>query len=495
MRAMRHLLIPLTLLVPHLAGAMPLDCQTTDLLGDFLSGMREVRDRPETEAYVDSELYPVRVHYLLEDEHLVDPVLEALELSWAMEVEDWGWDHPDDDGGKGGSSAMDLYIYETDIGVGGYFSPEVLSTDDTHARCTGHLVVNRQSGGDWMGAVVAHELNHALQLWTDCVEDPQLMEGSAVFAEDWVFPGVEATWAFAAAFQQNCHLPLDYFAQGELQEYGSFLFLQYLAERFGDGTPRATAELWADSAQGSSGNNNPWIEALERWLEANWAADLALPTGDEQYVELAWREFGEWRFFLGEEWDPNHLTHGEVADTTIGIELPLIGTASDWSLREGPVVIDLYDPMAELSSSAAQIRYPETGWIVHADLEAESSEDRWALSMVSIDTGDDVILDRTYGVITRQEASVSTEVLDDVDVVLVVVADVGDGDLDPRQNDWESTGATLTLWVEEPDLPTDDDDDDTDDDPGGCDCTVAGHSSGATAATLLAIAAWARRRR
>jgi MYXO-CTERM domain-containing protein len=496
MRAMRHLPILLTLTFAGPAAAMPGTCETPDLVEDFLSGSRTVRDRPLTEAWIDSDLYPVRVHYLFEDEHLVAPVLEALELSWQMEVEGWGWDHPDSDGGGGGSEDLDLYIYETDIGVGGYFSPEVLSVDDTHARCTGHLVVNRHSGGDWMGAVVSHELNHALQLWTDCVEDPQLMEGSAVFAEDWVFPGVEATWAFAATFQQNCHLPLDYFVHGEMQEYGSFVFLQYLAERFGDDTPASTATLWADSVQGSSGNNNTWIDALERWLAANWPADLDFPSGDEQYVELAWREFGEWRFFVGEEWDPYHLSHGEVANTTIGIELPLIGTASDWSLREGPVVLDLYDPLAELSSSAAQIRYPEIGWIVHADIEAASAQDRWALSMISIDTGDDLVLDRTHGEITRGEASVSTEVIDDVDVVLIVVANVGDGDLDPRHNDWDGTDATLTLWVEDPEAPVDDDDDDGDDGDGGsCACRATPAEGGMAATTALLLAALVQRRR
>ncbi len=465
------LAILFTLLTPAAATAeLPLPC---GFVPPLLDG-RPDRERPDSDHFVDSDLYPIRVHYLVGDEGLVDATLEAAELSWEMEVEQWGWEEPGSDGGLGGTDGLDYYLADTEFG--GYASPDDWWEEADNVRCVGHIVINRLMDPDSVRITVPHEFNHVLQMWTDCAEDPQLFEASAVQAQDFVYPEYGSAWGFAAGYQEGYWRSLDYYDYAMPPQYGSFIFLQFLTERFGDGTPAETVALWEDATQGNWNNDNRWMDALERWLTEHWADDMPQPQGSETRTELAWQEFAEWRYFLGANWIGEHLQHGSPDTTYYGIELPLMGTASLASLEQGPVEIDAYEPMAELSSGAALIRHPEKGWVVHADLEADG--DRWALTLVSLDPGDDTILERVRGAVGQGEASVSTTVVEDTETIVVLVAQVGDGDLDNNADDWDGVDALLTVWVEQEEEPADDDDsvgddDDDDDDDDGRDCSCS----------------------
>jgi hypothetical protein len=273
----------------------------------------------------------------------------------------------------------------------------------------------------------------------------------------------------------------------------------------------STREIWDDSLQGDFGNSNTWMAALERWLEDHWADDLAAPTGDETYTEVAWREFSEWRYFLGANWLEGYLEHGHPDSLHYGIELPVAGTASLASLEEGPVDIELPHAMGELSSAAVLIRHPEEGWIVHADLTADTDSERWALSLVSLDTSTESVIERVIGDIAAGEAHASTEVLPGVDNIVAVIAQVGDGTLDPRQDDWSGDEAQIQIWIEGYEADDDDDDvadDDDDDDDGGSSlprvaegdgcgacATAPRRPAGATVLLTLLAAAFFRRAR
>ena len=505
---MRNLLVLLALIVPTTpAWSMPLPCGTM-----LMMQAGGTRDRPASDAFVDSDTYPIRVHYRFGAESLADVTLEAAELSWEMEVEQWGWEAPGGDDELGGSDALDYYLADTEFG--GYASPDEWWETGTQAHCVGHIVINRDMDPDSVRITVPHEFNHILQMWTDCAEDAQMFEASAVFAQDWVYPEYGSAWYFAAAYQAGWYNGLDFYEYAEPPQYGSFIFLQYVAERFADGSPVSTREIWDDATQGDWGNSNSWMEALERFLEAHWTGDLPDPDGDELYTELAWQEFSECRYFLGQNWIEGYLTHGSPDESGWGIELPLAGTASLASLEQGPVDIDLSHAMGELSSAAVQIRHPAEGWVIHADLEADSDSERWALTLVSLDGAEAEVLERVVGAIEDGEAHVSTEILADVETVIAVIAQVGDGNLDPTQDDWAGDDAEIQIWVEghegddDDDATGDDDDssagddDDTtdvpgdDDDGGGCSCSQRpATGTGAVAWLTLAAAAFFRRTR
>ena len=461
------------------------------------SPLEPTRDRPASDGHVDSQLYPIRVHFLAGDEDLAPTVLEAAELSWEWQVEEWGWDPPGPDEGLGGDDSLDYYLADTEFG--GYASPDDWFNTATHVRCYGHMVINRLMEADGIRMTVPHEFNHILQMWTDCIEDGQLFESSAVYAEDWPYPDLDYAWAFAASYQDGYYRALDYYDYAQPPQYGSFIFLQFLAERFGDGTPASTLALWNDATQGDWENTNTWMDALERWLEANWAEDLSDPADDELYSELAWQEFGEWRWFLGSHANDEHLTHGHP-DAPYGLELVPIGTASRATLEQGPTEIDLPHPMAELSAGVIEVRHPAEDWTVSAELTADEDGERWALSLVALDEDEDV-LDRVRGVIGETTATVESAVPEGTDTMLLVVAQVGDGTLDPNEEDWGSTDARVVVSSGMP--AADDDDDDGDDDlvlepgEGGCECRATSNPTPASviASLLLALAVIRQRRR
>ncbi len=288
-------LIQTLLLIPLASVALPAYAfQMCGFEPPFANGVPDLtRDRPASDGFVDSDLYPIRVHYLTGNEDLVAPLMEAAELSWQFQIEDWGWDAPDDDGNLGGDQSIDFYLADTNFG--GYASPDDYWSTGTQVRCSGHMVINRLMDANSIRITVPHEFNHLLQMWTDCIADPQLFEASAVYAQDWPYPELDSAWGFAAAFQEGFYRPLDYYDYAQPPQYGSFIFLQFLSERFGDGTPISTLELWQDATQGDWDNSNTWMAALERWLEAHWPEELPAPADGELFTELAWMEFGEWR--------------------------------------------------------------------------------------------------------------------------------------------------------------------------------------------------------
>jgi hypothetical protein len=245
--------------------------------------------------------------------------------------------------------------------------------------------------------------------------------------------------------------------------------LQYLSESMGDGTPASTLELWQGAHQPDADNSVTWMDALEQWLEPRWPGPQ--PMGDESYTELAWQEFAEWRYFVGEHADDEHFQHGWYSATDIGLELPNITTA-DFSLFVGePLERDLRFGMAETSSGVVPIRYPEVGASVTVDLVADAGEDRWALSLMSLDAVGGVI-DRVRGAIAPGEATVTAIVPEGTLQMITVVANVGDGVLDPNEDDWEGTSGVLVFSTDAEAAPADDDDSEPTEE-GGCECAAA----------------------
>ncbi len=462
-----------------------------DERGRFTGGARA---RPDSVGYVDSDYYDIRVHYQEHNEDLVDLVLAAANEAWRVEVDEWGWIAPGPDGGAGGSDALDIYI--ADAGdAAGYTAPEDHYSDGDRYVCPTYVVIDDNLGiDDLTRSTTVHEFNHVVQMWTDCAEDYQLFEASATITEEWIVEGYDWNWWMTAYFQDGCHRSLDYFEWSEPPQYGSFIFLQYLSERFDDGSMEPVVAIWDDARQGDAGNSNTWMDALERWLEAHWNDDVGAPKGDELYTELAWREFSEWRYFLGANADDDHWQIGRYDIEGNGLEMPHISTVNFDDLVTGPVEVDLRLAMAETSSGALPIRYPEEGWTIEVELEAEGDAERWSVTLLFLDASGAVV-NRALGDIGAGRSSVSGQVPGGALNGLVIVANVGDGVLDPREDDWDGTGARITVTASGGPAGDDDDGDGGDDGGDGCACSAAGGRASLVPVLLAAALAAGRRRR
>ena len=134
---MRTLTTLFVLLLPGLAAAATVP--PCGFVPPFSGEPRVHYQRPELDAFEDSDVFPIRVHYYFGDEDLIDPLMEAAEDSWEYQVEVWGWEAPDGDQGEGGSDAVDYYLYDTKFG--GYASVDEKGwwSTGTQVRCQGLL--------------------------------------------------------------------------------------------------------------------------------------------------------------------------------------------------------------------------------------------------------------------------------------------------------------------------------------------------------------------
>lgn len=135
-----------------------------------------------------------RIHYTLtgEDratERYVDYVVEALEESWQVQIEELGYNPPPTDGSMGGNALYDVYIRNligTEEDALGYASPQELIGDNPATEqveqfaATSYLAVDNdfydidlydyQTELGVLRATIAHEFHHAVQFGYDALE-------------------------------------------------------------------------------------------------------------------------------------------------------------------------------------------------------------------------------------------------------------------------------------------------------------------------------------
>lgn len=88
-------------------------------------------------------------------------------------------------------------------------------------------------------AFAIHEFFHAVQLYLDYSERAWLKEASSSWVEDVVYDSADSNHTSLAFFVPFPHIGLA--STGGDIEYGSFLFLQFLAERYGGGSEKGAA--------------------------------------------------------------------------------------------------------------------------------------------------------------------------------------------------------------------------------------------------------------
>jgi hypothetical protein len=179
---------------------------------------------------------------------------DTLEHVWSAEVDGLQFRHPPYDGDQ----LFDVTLEE--IGNQGYYGACMPASGATHATSS-CILDDDFSPAEFNGApainslrvTAAHEFFHAIQFGYDTSEDIWFMEGTAVWAEDQVYPAINDYLQYLA-YSAITHprTPADYNGMDGSQDlffrYGAVLFWKFLSEQFRD--PAIIRNIW-EYADGS----------------------------------------------------------------------------------------------------------------------------------------------------------------------------------------------------------------------------------------------------
>lgn len=172
---------------------------------------------------------------------------DELERVWRAEIEQLRFRPPPPDG----DGLFDVFLREIgDQGIYGACAPAqnlrhsvsscVLDDDFSPAEFGGAAPINS------LRVTAAHEFFHAIQYGYDTAEDIWLMEGSAVWAEDQVYPTINDYRQYLPySAIPHPRTPIDYqgITSSDLYyRYGAVLFWKFLSENFHD--PGIIRRVW-----------------------------------------------------------------------------------------------------------------------------------------------------------------------------------------------------------------------------------------------------------
>lgn len=181
---------------------------------------------------------------------------DTLEYVWTREVGTLGFRPPPNDG----DGLFDVTLEQlADQGLYGYCQPDSLAAPATSSCVLDNDYAAEEYGApplDSLRATAAHEFFHAIQFGYDVLEDLWFMEGSAVWAEEQVYPAINDYLQYLGQSAiSRPRTPTDYSGTDSFPDlfhrYGAVLFWTFLSERFG--TPAVVRRVWelADATRGS----------------------------------------------------------------------------------------------------------------------------------------------------------------------------------------------------------------------------------------------------
>ncbi len=178
----------------------------------------------------------------------IDTTLTYMNKVWRTEVGDLGYRAPVTDRHRGGNAKFDVYLKELGTrGLYGYCAPERRAPGEKWLA-SGYCVLDNDFARSQYGApprdslrvTAAHEFFHAVQFAYDYGEDPWLMEATSTWMEEQVAGDVNDNRQYLPYGQLGTpSQPLDVFNQNGFNQYGNWLFFEYLSDRFGSGVVRA----------------------------------------------------------------------------------------------------------------------------------------------------------------------------------------------------------------------------------------------------------------
>ena len=270
--------------------------------------------RPSDVGHVDSDLYPLRIHYLRagDAERAESVILPIAEESWRIEVEEMGWPAPPSDGTLGGDSRYDMYM-TNDGTYGGAYTYG--SGGDTNPRdgwysLASYIALDQGGISDAdMPDFISHEFNHALQYTIDGHEITGFVwESTAEAMEELVYPETDLYQLDIVDFQELpfASLLFDGYSDEVMAyddysyyEYGGSIVGLYIEQRFGTSDGTKLLELWEALAQGDGSNEPDYVDALDT------VGGDVMPDHGALYLD-----FAAWRMFAGPYDDGAHFHEG-----------------------------------------------------------------------------------------------------------------------------------------------------------------------------------------
>jgi hypothetical protein len=166
---------------------------------------------------------------------------------------DLGWASPKPDAGKGGSNLTDVYIKQLgNSGIFGYAAPEensvsayaylVMDDDYSPAEFPGFA-----QPVDALDVTAAHEYNHVLQFTYDSIQDTWMLEATATWAENKVYPAVDDYLNYLGPWVGCSETPLTAAdppgTACDLKMYGSAVWNHWFDLRYGQDAIRQAWEV------------------------------------------------------------------------------------------------------------------------------------------------------------------------------------------------------------------------------------------------------------
>jgi hypothetical protein len=252
-----------------------------DLSSEDQVAARSLQIRPATNRSSCAESWgntaPVCVHWSDSGAHAASEAYAQQTLQTMTHVHNTyaaaGYRSPKDDRGLAGQTDARPDIYLQDLAPQGFYGYCTIDQGrpqpapdryDVPAFCVldndyrPGQYGTRHTPTEFLQATAAHEYFHAVQFAYDATEDHWFMEGSATWAEDYVYDAINDNLQYLRHSPLTApRVSMDYAdARNGLLKYGTWIFFRYLSERYPDsagGLPTVVRELWerADSSRGS----------------------------------------------------------------------------------------------------------------------------------------------------------------------------------------------------------------------------------------------------
>lgn len=272
------------------------------------------------------------VHYAIGQENYAQQVGGVLEKVWTVEIGQLGFRVPMSDG----DGLLDVYIDE-DLGSQGIYG--YCATVSSAAQAPAYCALDDDFDPNQYGApainslsvTAAHEFFHAIQFGYNATYSDQAswaMEGSAVWAEDEVYPGINDYLQYLR-FSPVAHpwIPVD--KNSGYEVYGVVVFWKFLAEYLRDKSVVRKFWEYADAPGGRSS-----LQAVHATLAARG-----------QSFGPTFARFAAW----------NTLPAGSYADRSLWPVAPVYSANVLLRTRKARMAARAFD-LNHLSSTALRIR-------------------------------------------------------------------------------------------------------------------------------------------
>jgi len=382
------------------------------------------------ETILDSELYPIRLHYSDgSSSEYVNAILSYAEQSYKVEIDDIGFIAPPPDGNSGGSDFYDIYFQDLPSGLGGYTYPIGIYRDVEWFSYTSSCVINSNLPiGDSLKGTIAHELNHSCQFSMDGAESLNIMEATATYIMNVVFPEINTNIGFLRYFQREPYRSIDYTSRNNVYVYGAFLFPRFLSEYYDANNPDFVLKIWEGTMQSGYTNEPDFLDAIQ---------DLVYER-KEHYFDDTFREFAKWRYFTGPNDDGKHFVDGEKYGSNSLVKI-------DRTFNSSALPLDAWSPSinpSEYGSTYVDFNLNDTFGGLYLEFRGDKDK-KWSADMILFPNGS---VETEYSEVVIKGDSLGNFLLNDLqgyEKVVLVISNLSDGDHDPDFNDWEGSNFTL----------------------------------------------------